>query len=221
MLATYTLSQIRAKVRTRLDDVSFDGNVIDEAINNYISDITNSHNFVFMEATATPPVLTIGSNTLSLPSDYLQMKGFRLVSPLNYFSDFTDKYLPYNDFYRAYPVPSSNTPTSPNAWTEYAQQVVFNVPADIAYTFAIDYVKSPALLVLDADVCVIPNEFIECVVDGATYRIQKRDDDYDTAGAEKSFLTPKEIQLIKRYGSGRTHGRGVVMSPSLRQRIQW
>lgn len=221
MIATTTLTQIRTKVRTRLDDDSFEGNVIDEAVNNYIFDITGGHNFVFLEATATPPTVAPGSNTLTLPSDFQNMRRLAITAPSNYLGDLSDSYVLYNDFYRQYPDPTQLTRGTPSAFTEYGGKFVFNVPADVTYTFALDYMNAPALLVSDSAICIIPDEFIECVVDGATYRIQKRDDDYDLATEEKTFLTPKEIQLIKRYGSGRSNGRGRRMTGSLQARTRW
>jgi len=215
MAATTTLAQIRQLVRDRLDDSTFDGGIIDRNINNYIFAITGMHDFVFLETSATPPTITSGNNTINLPTDYQHMNSLRLTAPSNYITDLKDNYVSRNDFDRQYPSPLSNPAGTPVWWKEYAQQLVFNQPADQTYTYALDYQKAPSLLVSDSDVCVIPNEFIECVVSGTTFRLQNRDDDYDLGSNEHAELTPLEIALIKRYGSGRNAGKGARMSGGL------
>lgn len=221
-LATYTLSQVRGKVRTRLDDNTFDATVIDEAINNYLNDFLSAHDFVFMEKTANPN-LTLAPNayTIPEPSDYFKLRSMRIVLPVNYQVDMTKKFLKYGDFNQQYRYPAGSPTSPPEAWTEYSQQFIFNSPADTTYTFVLDYMKTPSVLVNDADVLPIPNEFIECVVDGATYRIQKRDDDFDIATKEVQFLTPREVHFIMRYGSGRSQGSPRRMSGGLRTRRGW
>jgi hypothetical protein len=203
MAATTTLSQVRKLIRDRLDDQTFDGGVIDRAVNNYVQSITGAHDFVFMETTMSPPTITLGNYTITLPSDYQKMKSFRLTAPSNYLANLEDAYMNYKDFYRMYPSPLANPNGTPITYTEYGQQFIFSQPADQTYTYAMDYIKAPVLLVLDTDIVPIPNEFIECVVSGAVYRIQNRDDDYDLGGNEANFLTPLERSLIQRYASGR------------------
>ena len=215
MAATTTLAQVRSIIRDRLDDQTFDGGIIDRNVNNYIFAITGAHDFVFLEASATPPTITVGNNTIALPLDYQHMNSLRMTAPSNYVTDLKDYYMNRNDFDRLTPSPTANPAGAPQYWKEYAQTIVFNQPADQTYTYALDYQKAPALLVNDSDVVCIPNEFIECVVSGAVYRIQNRDDDYDLGMDEDSTLTPLEISLIKRYGSGRNAGKGSRMGGGL------
>lgn len=54
-------------------------------------------------------------------------------------------------------------------------------PAEPASTFVIRYTKSPAKLVADGDLPVVPEQYQDMLVDGATVRALKNRDNYEAA----------------------------------------
>jgi hypothetical protein len=199
MIATTTLSEIRTLVRQKLDDDQFDGDSIDRAINDYQRDLVNRHKFTFMESTDTTSV-GLNSATMDLPDDFQQMLSLvRTSSPAGLI---TKNRIDYDNFMQLYPTYATNPINLPNMWTTYGGQVRFSNPANGNYNFQLDYLAAAPYLTQDTDICVVPDEFTEVVVQGALNRIFKIDDDYDIANNERPDLTALEIALISRYGRG-------------------
>lgn len=213
MSQTTTLSNIRSRVRLRLDDDSFEATAIDRAINDYQSDLTNRHEFTFMETLST---LALGQDayTMSLPNDCQRLLALILIDPIVYRANYTNKYIDYNNFVDIYPTPDLTSSNIPNQWTIFAQQVRWSAPANAEYSFRIEYLKAAIPLTTDDSVTIIPDEFCEILVEGALVRLQKRDDDYDLANNERGDLLSMETALIGRYARGQTRrGPRRMMSP--------
>lgn len=213
MSQTTQLSDIRGRVRLRLDDSSFESTAIDRAINDYQRELTNKHQFTFME-TYQDKTFASSGNTIDLPADCQRLLGLLNRTGSPYYYNFTKRYLDYNEFVEWYPAADLLPATPPSKWTLYAGQIRWSAPADQNYTFRLEYLKSCPLLSNDTDVSVIPDEFSEILVEGALVRLQKRDDNYDLASDEVPYLGLMENQIVERYGRGQMiRGPRRMMNP--------
>lgn len=203
MQTTTTLAQLRSRIRDRFDDDSYDAGVIDQAINDFQRELFNSRSFRFMEKTDNTLTLSAGNNTVSLPADCQQILSFVVRTPTNYQMNLTSKYVHYNEFVDTYIAPDLEPQGPVSFWTDFANGIVFSNPADQTVTFGLGYLKTVPTLTADADISVVPDEFSEIVVVGASTRIIRREDDYDILSDENGEVFRLLTAMLARYGRGR------------------
>ena len=145
-----------------------------------------------------------GSVMLKYPANLSLAQGHVLTSPDGAQRDMESSYLPWRDFNRMYPTPSSNKPGMPVHWTSYAGSIMLSHPTDKEYTLDIFYIKKPTKLVADVDVPEIPDEFSELILLGAYARIAKRNEDTDLAQQAISDYGGMLNKLVERYGYRKT-----------------
>lgn len=215
MTQSTTLADIRERVRLRLDDDSFEADVIDRAISDYQKELTNNNAFMFME-TEDDVTLTQGTVQTALPADCQHIVGLVLRSPLAYRTNLTKAYIDWDNFITKYPTPDLETSGAISAWTIYSNNLNFAVPADQEYTLRVYYTRPSEEMADDNDICDVPDEYAEILVIGAVIRIQQRDDDYEVSTYESQRQQAILSSLVKRYGRGAIKGGPKRMMSSFR-----
>lgn len=174
----YDLIGLRAEVRNRLDDESYDSGVLDQFINDTHRQVLNTYSFPFMEKEFSGTLLS-GASTFQLPTDAQTVISFRLTAP-----DDAAGLLPYmafRQFDETYPDPGSSNPGKPIVWTFINTDFKVHPKTDQVYELDLRYLKIPTTLTGDTDVPDVPEEFKEILVLGAHQRALERDDAYNEA----------------------------------------
>lgn len=180
---SYTLADIRVRVKNKLDDTDFDSALTDTFINDTQREILNTYQLPFNEKTFSG-TLSTGQYTYDLDATltlFQRMINIRLTSPDTNEVDLSDNFVPYRLFRQKYPDPSSQDNHLPSDWTIYANKLIFSTPVDQNYTLDMDYVSGATTLTDDTDVPQIPEEFQETLVLGAYIRALEFNDDNDIA----------------------------------------
>jgi hypothetical protein len=149
--------------------------------------IFNTHAFKFCQ-TAIVGDLTIGEYTYDQQSNHQATIGGSVIDGDNTGQRFLltrDTYLPYREFFEQYPDPTLNTSALPSAWTEFGDQVYFDCPVDIAYSFTQRYYRIPTDMTADGDVPDVPGAFRELLELYADYRGEKYRGNHDIAATYK------------------------------------
>lgn len=206
----YTLSSIRNQViNDKLDDTSFDPDVVDRFINATQRDIFNTYELPFQEKPFSG-TLPSSSRIFNFPTDMQVMQDVTITAPDGTQKNITRLYMNYKDFNRSYPTPGNNPDGSVTAWTSYGGKMYTSCPVDQAYTMDTWYLKTPTELSDDADIPEIPEEFQEALVLGAYKRILDRNEDFDLAAVVDTQYNRQLDKMVSRYGF-RITGQPVVM----------
>jgi len=194
-----TLDYMRSLVLSRLDDADFETTYLDQALNEAQWDITNNHNFNFLEKTSTQTLLA-GTSSVDYPSDLRTLVQLR-VNGLNIPGyDITEQYVDFADYQEMILTNPSAPANQPVYWTTYAGKILFQTPADIDYTITINYIRtSPRVDGTIVTTFDIPEQFQELLKIGAYMRIAKREDDYDVKGFEQIDYNKALVDLIHTY----------------------
>jgi len=213
----YNLAYIRNRVLDdKLDDVSFNPEVIDRFINDAQREIFNMFEFPFTEKVFVGS-LPGGERIFQFPLDYQMTQALKLVAPDGFRKDITDYYIKFREFNQAYPTPENNTPGAPYAWTTHGNKLYVDRPTDQDYTLELWYIKKPAKLEADTDIPEVPEEFEEALVLGAYYRALGRNEDFDLQAFVQngSFATQSDL-MVTRLGK-RQSGKPMAMRQTLRR----
>lgn len=212
----YTLEGIRNRVLDdKLDDTTFDPDIIDRFINDTQRSIFNQYELPFMEKTFAG-TLPDGGYVFLFPDDYQLVQSLKVVDPVGVRKDITQNYMPFKQFNVAYPIPTENEEAAPNTWTLHGNRLYFSAPTDQLYTLEIYYIKKPTELTDDGDVPEIPSEFEELLVLGAYYRVLERNEDFDLASYYRTSAYATELdKLLARFGK-RQLGKTQVIGQPLR-----
>lgn len=197
----YDLVGIRNRVLDdKLDDTTFNPDIVDRFINDTQRSIFNQYELPFMEKTFAG-TLPDGGYVFTFPSDYQLVQSLKIVDPTSDKDDITQNYLRFKDFNVAYPIPTQNTEGKPSVWTLHGNRLYFSQPTDQVYTLELYYIKKPDTLTNDTDVPEIPYEFEELLVLGAYIRVLERNEDFDLASYYKNGDYATELDKIEaRYG---------------------
>lgn len=193
----YQLSDIITRVQRRLRDPSYSPDELTDYLNDTINDICNEYRLPFMLATHTYTVTANNSDITAgtgLPADYVQ--AFDLLDT----TSGQQSLIEIKDVREIDQLFASPDDTSLNAVGQpryayfYGETIrLFPVP-DKAYTFILRYYKKPTDLVNDGDIPLIPSQYIELLIAGATYRTMQVKDDYDSA----SVFENKYAELLQK-----------------------
>lgn len=209
----YTLSGIRSQILDdKLDDTSFNPDVVDRFINTAQRTIFNTFELPFQEKVFTGAI-TAYERIFSFPADVQVIQSMVITSPEGQQKDITPYRLVYKDFNTMFPTPANNVASSIKAWASYAGKMYTSAPLDQNYQMDTFYLKKPTLLTDDDQIPELPEEFQEALVLGAFYRIQQRNEDYDLAAATKNEYNDVVDQLVARYGFRLTGGPVRIRQP--------
>ena len=201
----YDLETLRTKVRNRIDDTSYESTVIDQFVNYAQRQVLNTYVFPFMERTFVG-TLVADANTFLLPTTAQTVVSFRITAPDD--SAGFLEYLPFREFDKRFPDPSSATAGKPQFWTFVNNTFKVHPKADQVYELELRYVKKPDELVDGTDVPEIPEAFSEIIVLGTHQRILERDDSYNEAQVvEQKFdqLLEDMVQRLVTRQIGKPH----------------
>lgn len=203
----YILSDIITKVQQRVRDTGYSTAEITNYLNDTINDVFNEYRLPFMRSSQTYTV-TAGNSDITdgdgLPANYVTAinlmdttSGQEVEVPI----------ITESDLDEIYP-DKADTALYPNGQPLYAYYDgstirVFPAPAD-AYTFRLRYEIKPTTLTNPSDVPVIPSQFEELLVVGASYRVMQVKDNYDQAGILENKYQELLQKLVVKTSSTQT-----------------
>lgn len=206
----FQLSDIRTSVKRKLDDITFDDATIDECANDFQNELFNDNRIRFMEKNATLAVTT-GDTSEPLPSDFMNLINLVVLDDASTFRNLTKYgYLDYETFMQRYPNFSVATASKIYNWTFYGEGVRFQSATDADYNIVIDYMRSPAPMVLATDYCELPINCKELMVLGTLERIHRINESFAESDFELNRLDSLRTAFIKNYGRG-----GAKVGPQL------
>lgn len=210
----YNLAYIRQRVlEDKLDDTSYDPDIVDRFINDAQRAIFNKYELPFMEKTFAGTIVG-GGYQYVFPDDYQMTQSLKIVDPVENRTDITRNYMRFRRFNEAFPVPSNNSVARPSVWTLHGNRIFFSQPTDQDYVMELYYIKTPDKLEDDADVPEIPEEFEEVLVLGAYYRILERNEDFDLAAYYRNGPYADELDdMVGRLGKRLETGPQVMGQP--------
>ncbi len=212
----YTLTDLTSAVQDDLKDPSFSTTRIHRYLNYGQDAIFNKHMFRFCEKIVSG-TLTVSSYAYDQQSDHQATIGGVLIDPVDTAKFFVlndASYMPHRQFFELYPNPATNTAGMPSNWTEYGNEILFNCPADKAYTFKQRYFRKATDMTLDADVPDVPQSFRELLELYADYRSEKYRGNHDIAATYKQDFDDGLEDMVLRYAEGQQNGP--VQMPSAR-----
>lgn len=198
----FTLADIRAAVKDKLDDTGFSNDSIDRAANDFQFELFNDNRIRFMEKHT---VLSwgISENHVDLPDDFMNLINLIVLDDANTPRNITKTgYLNYDDFMERYPNFDTATAQKIRDWTFFGEGIRAQSPADATYNVPIDYLRSPVLMVDATDECELPINARELMTLGTLERIMRINEDYNEADFEQSRLTSLRTAFIRNYGRG-------------------
>lgn len=208
----YTLATLRNRVLDdKLDDTSFDPNIVDRFLNDAQRAVFNTYELPFMEKVFVG-LLPSGGTIYTFPDDYQIEQSMVLTDPSSVRRDLTDNYVDFRTFNSQYYLPTAGTPGTPSVWTIHGNKMYIDKPTDQNYTLTLFYLKSPDTMENDNDVPEIPEAFSEVLVLGAYYRILQRNEDFDLALSIKNGDYTDELEkMVERLGKRQT-GKAMSMA---------
>lgn len=215
----YTLQDLYTAVQDDLNDTSFSTSRITRYLNAGQRVIFNTHMFRFCEKTIAGP-LTIGRYTYDQQADHQSTIGGIVYDPNTTATQFIldkNSYLRPDDFFKQYPLPSTQTAGLPSYWTEFGDQVYFNRPADATYTFLQRYYRYPPELSATTDVPVVPLPFRELLELYADARGEKYRGNHDVGATYMQQFEDGLENMVLRYAQ-RTQVTGTSTMLSSRTR---
>lgn len=198
----------------KLDDISYDANIIDRFINDTQREIFNTYELPFQEKVFSGS-LPQGANIYTLPADFQVVQSMVLTNA-NYRKDLSHQYVDFRDFNAWYPTPSQYVAGPPDVWTLYGKQLYFTRPTDAAYTISLFYLKTPVELTADGSVPEIPEEFGEVLVLGAYYRTLERNEDFDQAAFVRDGDYSDMVDLMVARLSTRQNAKPSMIRQTMR-----
>ncbi len=200
--AKFTLGDIRASVRRKLDDLNFDTATIDEAANDFQFELFNDNRIRFMETNA---VLAIGSGVTlkALPTDFMSLINLTVLDSASQFRDITKTgFMDYDSFMANYPNFSVATAGKIYTYTFFGEGLRFSASTDAAYNANLDYLRSPTLMEDASDECELPINTRELATLGTLERVMRINEDYNEADFEWTRLQSLRTAFIKNYARG-------------------
>ena len=212
----YNLKSIRDQVLIdKLDDDTFDPEVVDRFINTVQRRIFNTFELQFMEQPFSG-VLPAEQRVFGFPSDVQVVQKVIITSPEGTQKDITNLRMRYQDFSAKFPTPANNQAGPIESWTMYGGKMYTSRPTDVAYQMETYYIKKPTVLEADTDVPQIPEEFQELLVLGTFKLVLERNEDYDLAAVIGNQYNDLLDLMVSRYGFRLTGGPLKMAQPNRR-----
>lgn len=211
------LQNVRQLVRAKLDDMQFDASKVDSAINWFIFELLNNNRISFMEDSTNIP-FNQGDTEVSLPAEYQVGTNIISIIPgVEPYSIWKDR-VEYGDFMLRFPGFSTATQSRVKQWTYYGRKIRFSAPALESGNLFVDFVKRPEKVTADAGVLVIPDNYEEMVVIGATARVMEMNEDYAEAAQERQNNEPLVTAFIRNESRGQQQAGPLVIRTNRRGR---
>lgn len=198
----FTLGDIRAAVKDKLDDQGFSDASIDRAANDFQFEIFNDNRIRFMEKSA---VLSPSSGAVSvdLPNDFMNLINMTVLDNATTFRDITRTgYVEYDDFMARF----ANYTVAPTSkifnYTLYGEGIRFSARTSGLYTINIDYLRSPVLMTDASSECELPINARELMTLGTLERIMRVNEDYNESDFEWNRLSGLRTAFIRNYARG-------------------
>lgn len=207
----FTLGDIRASVKRKLDDLDFDDATIDEAANDFQFELFNDNRIRFMEKNA-QLAPTNGATSVALPTDFMNLINMTVLDSASQFRDITSSgYYDYDTFMNSF----ANYTVAPVSkiynWTFYGEGLRFGARTDAGtYLINIDYMRSPALMTTAASECELPINCRELMTLGTLERVMRINEDYNESDDEWTRLQSLRTAFVRNYGRG-----GVKVGPQV------
>lgn len=215
-----TLQEVRQLVRKKLDDLEYDGDNIDQAINSFIAEVLNNNRIAFMETTASIP-FNAGAIDIPLPEDHQVSLSAVVRIPGNQSYSIWNDRLEYAVFSETFPDPTNSSPQRVCEWCYYGNKIRLSAPAAEAGTLVLDYVRRPAPATIDNPVLVIPDNYKQMVVNGATVQIMKMNEDYQEAAQEADDNDALITTFVRNESRAMQHVGPTVMRSNRRGGMGW
>jgi hypothetical protein len=213
----YNLADLQAAVQDDLKDTNFNLTRIARYLNRAQDAIFSTHMFRFTEKLVSG-ALTIGEYAYDQQADHQATIGGVLIDESNgnklVLSD--SNYLGHRQFFEQFPDPSSNTRGMPDTWTEYGDEIIFNRPADKAYTFKQRYYRHPTEMTADSSVPEVPRPFRELLENYAKALAEKYRGNHDIAATYKQDYEDGLENMVLRYSEVQQAGPVVMASNRMR-----
>lgn len=211
------LQNVRQLVRAKLDDMQFDASKVDSAINWFIFELLNNNRISFMEDSTNIP-FNQGDTEVSLPADYQVGTNIIVtISGVEAYNIWKNR-VEYVDFMSRFPGFSVATQQRIREWTFYGKKIRFSGPSIESGNLFVDYVKRPVKATGDNDVLVIPDNYEEMVVIGATARVMEMNEDYAEAAQERQNNEPLVTAFIRNEARGQQQAGPLVIRTNRRGR---
>nr|DAL04087.1 MAG TPA: hypothetical protein [Caudoviricetes sp.] len=215
-----TLQEVRQLVRKKLDDLEYDGDNIDQAINSFIAEVLNNNRIAFMETTTAIP-FSAGAIDIPLPTDHqVSLNAVVRHTGLPSYSIWRNR-MEYSSFTDAFPDPTNNSPARVCEWCYYGNKIRLSAPADTDGTLILDYVKRPAPATQDNPTLVIPDNYKQMVVNGATVQIMKMNEDYQEAAQEADDNDALITTFVRNESRAMQHVGPIRMKSNRRGGAGW
>jgi hypothetical protein len=204
----YQLSTVTTKVQQRIKDTGYSTAEIANYLNDTQNDVFNEYPTLKFMKTSQNYTVTAGvadiTNGSALPTD------FSTAIDLINTTAGQEQVIPYMESDQIdllYPDAEDTTRNPagvPLYWyLDGVTPKLFPTPA-AAYTLKLRYYKKPTELTGDADVPVIPSEFEELLVEGASFRVLQVKDNYDQAAIHENRYLDLRQQLVTKYSIQQT-----------------
>lgn len=213
----YNLLSLQTAVQDDLGDTAFNTTRITRYLNYGQQAIFNTHMFRFCEKSVSG-ALTIGKYTYNQQDDHQSTIGGILYNPTSTSSQLVldeDNYLAHREFFDRFPAPELQTNNMPSYWTEFGNQIYFNCPVDVAYTFKQRYFCVP-VDITDVVAPTVPVSFRELLELYADFRSEKYRGNHDIAGTYKQAFDDELENMVLRYAEATQLGPVVMGSNRIR-----
>lgn len=213
------LQDVRQLVRQKLDDLQYDGNKVDSAINWFQFELFNNTRTTIMEDDLNIAFVQ-GDYEVTIPSQ-VQVITEILVVPTN------PSIRPYSiwknrqehgDFLQNFPNFMVANQTDLREWSFYGRKIRFAAPANFAGNLFVEFVRRPVKAVNDNDVLEIPDNYEELAVLGGVARVMEMNEDYAEAAQERQNLEPLQVTFIRNEGRGSQKTGPTIMRSNRRGR---
>lgn len=211
------LSDIRTAVRTKLNDETFDADIIDMAVNDFQNQLFTDYRLWQMEDT-TNPSLGTGEYEVTIEDDVITFINFSLTDSDGAVHPFKAGFLSYDEFMRQHPDYATATAGRPLHWTRFGSLLRMSCPADATYTLNIDYLREPELMVEDEDEAEVTTTYKQLMVTGALVLVLENNEDYDYAENERAKLQGLITAFVRNNARGATMTGPIVMKTRRRGR---
>jgi hypothetical protein len=209
----FTLADIRAAVKDKLDDDGFPDDTIDRAANDFQFELFNDNHIRFMETNSGNLEVASGEYTRDLPNNFQTTIKLIVLDDASTFRDITKTgFMNYNDFMESYANYSVATAQKLYIYTYFGEGLRFSSPADAAYNISLDYLRTPTLMTLATDECELPINARELSTLGTLERIMRVNEDYNESDNEWTRLQGMRTAFIKNYGRG---SQGIGAGPQV------
>lgn len=109
-------------------------------------------------------------------------------------------YLPSAEFFERFPDPETGTAGLPTYYTDFGDQLYFDVPLDKGYSIGMRYITASHRLEDDED-CTpdLPQSFSDIYIKGALAGIEQSRENFDIAAVYKREIEDLTEDLVNRY----------------------